>query len=61
MMDERKRADYDLDVALFRPGVKEYFYNKGAGHFRLNVSMSGVSVAFYPGAALSPARTFILN
>ena len=60
-MDVKKRADYEKDAALFRPGVKDYFFNRGAGHFRLVVSANGVEMEFYPGAALVPARTFKLK
>ena len=44
----------------FKPGLKEYFYNNGAGHYRLDVSDDAVTMAFYPGAAREPARTFNL-
>lgn len=60
-MDEKKRADYQSDTAFFRPGLKAYFYNNAAGHFRLNVGPSTVTMDFYPGAATTPARTFDLT
>ena len=44
--------------ALFKPGLKEYFYNAAAGHYRLNVSSGSVDVEFYPGAARECARVF---
>ena len=55
-----KRADYVRELDFFRPGLKEYFYNNGAGHYRLDVSDAAVTMAFYPGAATEPARTFKL-
>ena len=60
-MDAKKRADYVSDAAFFRAGVKEYFFNRGAGHFRLNVASSDVSMEFYPGASLLPGRIFKLS
>lgn len=56
-----KQADYEREVAFFKPGVKKYFYNEGAGHYRLDVSEDSVDMAFYPGDALVPARTFALK
>ena len=55
-----KLEDFKSELGFFRPGLKEYFYNKGAGHCRLNVADSSVSVSFYPGDAKEPARTFNL-
>lgn len=55
-----KRADFTRELDFFRPGLKEYFYNNGAGHYRLDVSGNAVTMAFYPGAACEPARTFRL-
>ena len=55
-----KRADFTRELDFFRPGLKEYFYNDGAGHYRLDVSDNAVTMAFYPGAATEPARTFRL-
>ena len=55
-----KRADLTRELDFFRPGLKEYFYNNGAGHYRLDVSDAAVTMAFYPGAATEPARTFKL-
>ena len=55
-----KRADYVRELDFFRPGLKEYFYNNGAGHYRLDVSDAAVTMAFYPGAATEPARMFKL-
>ena len=43
---------------FFRPGLKEYFVNRGAGHYRLDVSDRSVALAFYPGDARKPARVF---
>ena len=55
-----KLEDCRREVAFFRPGIAEYFYNNGAGHYRLDVSDDAVTMAFYPGAAREPARTFNL-
>ena len=55
-----KLEDFRREVAFFKPGLKEYFYNNGAGHYRLDVSDDAVTMAFYPGAAREPARTFNL-
>lgn len=52
---------YIKAMDFFRPGLKKYFYNAGAGHYRLNVSDDGVTMAFYPGASLTPARVFVLK
>lgn len=52
--------DFRQDLDFFRPGLKDYFYGDGAGHFRLNVSDAKVDMEFYPGDALVPARTFPL-
>ena len=56
-----KLEDLRREVAFFRPGIKEYFYNRGAGHYRLEVSDEVVTMAFYPGAAREPARMFRLS
>ena len=55
-----KLEDFKREIAFFKPGLKAYFHNAAAGHYRLNVSGSGVTMAFYPGAASEPARTFRL-
>ena len=55
-----KRDDYRREMDFFKPGVKEYFFNRGAGHYRLDVSDASVTMAFHPGAALEPACTFRL-
>ena len=55
-----KRDDLARELDFFRPGIKEYFFNGGAGHYRLDVSDAAVTMAFYPGDARSPARTFRL-
>lgn len=59
-LDPKRADDYAAATGLFKPTVKEYFFNNGAGHYRLNVSASAVTMEFYPGAATSPARTFRL-
>ena len=55
-----KLEDFRREVAFFKPGIREYFYNDGAGHYRLDVSDDAVTIAFYPGDAREPARTFAL-
>lgn len=59
-LDGEKLADFRSELGFFRPGLKEYFFNLGAGHYRLDVSEGSVRMAFYPGDAKSPARTFAL-
>ena len=54
----RFKEDFERAAQEFQSGLKEYFMNKGAGHSRLNVLESGVTVEFYPGSADIPARTF---
>ena len=54
-------ADYRNEIAYFRPGLRRYFHNNGAGHYRLNVSDDEVTMAFYPGAATTPGRIFTLK
>ena len=56
-----KLEDFRRELGFFRPGLKEYFYNAGAGHYRLDVAADAVTMAFYPGAAAVPARTFRLD
>ena len=60
-VEAAKAADLKAELDWFRPGLKDYFMNFGAGHFRLNVADSGVEMEFYPGAALKSARTFKLR
>ena len=55
-----KMADYQREVDFFKPGVKDSFFNLGAGHYRLDVSDETVTMDFYPGAARTPARRFRL-
>ena len=55
-----KLEDFKREIALFKPGLKAYFHNAAAGHYRLDVADSGVTMAFYPGAVREPARTFRL-
>lgn len=57
-LSERYLADFERAAPEFRPGLVAYFMNRAAGHSRLVVSDSGVTVEFYPGAADVPARTF---
>ena len=60
-VSDANRADYDADIALFKPGLREYFLGPGAGHFRLEVTDDAVLMHFYPGAATEPARVFDLT
>ena len=53
-------ADYKKEIAYFRPGLRRYFHNEAAGHYRLNVSDDVVTMEFYPGAATTPARIFTM-
>ena len=53
-------ADYKKEIAYFRPGLRRYFHNEAAGHYRLNVSEDVVTMEFYPGAATTPARIFTM-
>ena len=55
-----KLADFRAETEFFRGGLKDYFMNYGAGHFRLDVG-DEVTMAFYPGDSLVPARTFELK
>ena len=55
-----KLDDFKAETDFFRGGLKDYFMNRGAGHFRLDVG-DDVTMAFYPGASLVPARTFALT
>ena len=52
---------YKRELELFRPGVKEYFNSRAAGHFRLDVSDKDVIMLFYHGADMVPARRFTLK
>lgn len=56
-----KHEDFKREISFFKPGLKEYFHNAAAGHYRLDVAESGVTMAFCPGAAREPARTFRLT
>ena len=51
-------ADKAELVGEYQPFVKGYFFAAAAGHYRLDVSDAGVSVAFYGGDATTPSRTF---
>jgi hypothetical protein len=53
-------SDYKKEIAYFRPGLRRYFHNEAAGHYRLNVSDDAVTMEFYPGAATTPARIFTM-
>lgn len=51
-------ADKAELVGEYQPFVKGYLFAAAAGHYRLDVSDAGVSVAFYGGDATTPSRTF---
>ena len=55
-----KLKDRKKEIDFFKPGLREYFHNKGAGHYRMDVSDDSVTMAFYPGDAREPARQFRL-
>lgn len=59
--DEKRAGSYRADIEMFKRGLADYFFNQGAGHFRLNVSEGGVTMDYFPGAAVVPARTFVLK
>jgi hypothetical protein len=54
-------ADKAELVGEYQPFVKGYLFAAAAGHYRLDVSDAGVSVAFYGGNATTPSRTFQLK
>ena len=57
-----KRAEnFKAHLDFFRPGLKGYFFSYAAGHGRLDVAEDSVTMSFYPGDALKPARTFVLK
>ena len=59
---EGERLDrFKRELELFRPGVREYFNSRAAGHFRLDVSDEDVTMFFYQGADKVPARRFALK
>ena len=58
--DTKKADDFAAVTGIFKPTLKEYFFNNGAGHYRLNVSSAAVTMEFYPGDATTPGRTFNL-
>ena len=60
-VSDANRAAYDADIALFKPGLREYFLGPGAGHFRLEVTDESVLMHFFPGDATEPGRTFDLT
>ena len=53
-------ASSSTAINFFKPGLKRYFHNSAAGHYRLNVSDDEVTMEFYPGAATTPARIFTM-
>ena len=55
-----KAADRGL-VEEYMPFVKDYLFAVAAGHYRLDVSDAGVTVAYYGGDATTPWRTFRLR
>ena len=54
----RDKTAFDAASAEFRPGLRDYYLSMGAGHARMNVSESGVTIDYYPGATNVPVRTF---
>lgn len=54
-------ASYLKEIEPVKRDLKEFFFNTGAGHFFLNVGEKDVSIDYYPGAAKTPARTFIMK
>ncbi len=56
-----RAADFKAHLDFFRPGLKEYFFSKAAGHGRLDVADGSVTMSFYPGDARTPARKFVLK
>ena len=59
---EGERLDrFKRELELFRPGVREYFNSRAAGHFRLDVSDEDVTMSYYQGADKVPARRFALK
>ena len=57
-LTEAQKAEFNAAAAAFRPGLKDYYMSLGAGHARLNVSETDVTVDYYPGATNVPVRTF---
>ena len=57
-LSKERVDDLRAEVEFFRPGVREYFFGNGAGHYRLDVSGGNVALSFYPGDARAPARRF---
>ena len=58
--EEVKAGERSL-VDEYSPFVKDYFFAKAAGHYRLDVSDAGVSVTFYGGDSKTLSRTFKLR
>ena len=54
------KSDAEL-LAEYTSAVRGYCFAEAAGHYRLEVSDAGVSVAFYGGDATTPSRTFQLK
>lgn len=59
--DRAKIDGFQKDIAPFKRDLKEFFFNWGAGHFRLNVGESRVTMDYFPGDATTPARTFVMK
>ena len=53
--------EFRCGAETFRAGLRDYYMTSGAGHCRLSVSDARVEMAFFPGAATSPARIFKLT
>ena len=53
-----KLAGCKAALDFFRPGLREYFFSRAAGHSRVDVADDAVTVMFYPGDAREPARAW---
>lgn len=61
MLSPDHAKQFETAASLFRPGLAGYCHSDCAGHYRLLVSDTAVTVACYPGATEKPARTFVLK
>ena len=59
--DAKGAAEYAREIAPFKADLKDYFFTHGAGHFRLNVGEEKVTMDYFPGDALEPAKTFVMK
>lgn len=60
---EKAKRDAAIDAlyAEYEPGMRRYFTANGAGHARIGVSDGSVWIDYFPGAAESPSRRFVLR